>query len=34
MSFDEVTRQVVEGFVADRRDGGYSDARWSVRLRP
>ncbi len=26
MSFDEVTRQVVEGFVADRRDGGYSDA--------
>ena len=26
MSFEEVTRQVVEGFVADRRDGGYSDA--------
>ncbi len=23
---EEVTRQVVEGFVADRRDGGYSDA--------
>ena len=26
VSFEEVTRQVVEGFVADRRDGGYSDA--------
>ena len=26
VSFEEVTRRVVEGFVADRRDGGYSDA--------
>ena len=26
VSFEEVTRQVVEGFVADRRDGDYSDA--------
>ncbi len=26
VSFEEVTRQVVEGFVADRRGGGYSDA--------
>ena len=26
VSFEEVTRQIVEGFVADRRDGGYSDA--------
>lgn len=26
VSFEEVTRQVVEGFIADRRDGGYSDA--------
>ena len=25
-SFEDVTRQVVEDFVADRRDGGYSDA--------
>ncbi len=25
-SFEDVSRQVVEGFVADRRDGGYSDA--------
>ena len=25
-SFKDVSRQVVEGFVADRRDGGYSDA--------
>ena len=25
-TFEDVSRQVVEGFVADRRDGGYSDA--------
>lgn len=25
-SFDGVNRQIIEGFVGDRRDGGYSDA--------
>ena len=26
-SFEDVSRRVVEGFIADRRDGGYSGTR-------
>lgn len=25
-SFEDVSRRVIEDFIADRRDGGYSDA--------
>lgn len=33
-SFEDVSRRVIEDFIADRRDGGYSDARWSARSLP